>query len=392
MAENEGEDLAKLAVEFKKATDEVKKTAELANAEIKNLGEMTSETKAKADEVLAKQTELAARLNEVEQKMVRDGDGRPEQAKSIGQQVAESEQIKGFVAGGARGSIRVQVKDVTSVAGSAGELIVPQRIPTVYALPTRRLTIRDLLDKATTTTNMIEYVKELGFTNNAAVVSETVQKPESEITFESATSPVRTIAHWVHISRQAMDDAPQIRGIIDGRLRYGLDYAEEVEILTGDGTGQHLDGLITNATAYSAAFTPSAPSPIDELRLAMLQASLALFPATGIVIHPTDWARVELTKTTDGAYLFANPQSLVGPTLWGLPVLATPAMSVDKFLVGAFNIAATIWDRMGTEVLISSEDRDNFVKNMLTVRAEKRLALTVQRPEALIYGDFGNVT
>ena len=124
----------------------------------------------------------------------------------------------------------------------------------------------------------------------------------------------------------------------------------------------------------------------------MLQASLALFPANGIVIHPTEWARIELTKTSDGAYLFANPQGVAGPTLWGLPVVATQAMSGDDFLVGAFNMAATIWDRMDTEVLISSEDRDNFVKNMLTVRAEKRLGLAVYRPEALIYGDFGTVS
>jgi HK97 family phage major capsid protein len=60
--------------------------------------------------------------------------------------------------------------------------------------------------------------------------------------------------------------------------------------------------------------------------------------------------------------------------------------------VGAFRMAGTIYDRMQTEVLISSEDRDNFVKNMLTVRAEKRLAFAVKRPAALIYGDLGLIT
>jgi HK97 family phage major capsid protein len=67
-------------------------------------------------------------------------------------------------------------------------------------------------------------------------------------------------------------------------------------------------------------------------------------------------------------------------------------MDVDEFLVGAFLTAATIYDRMDAEVLISSEDADNFTKNMLTVRAEKRLALAVKRPAALVTGDFGNIT
>ena len=388
--ENREQELATLAADLTTAADEVKKTAETTNTELKNLGKVTDETKVKADEALVKQNDLAARLSELEKKMARDpGDDEDRREKTIGEQVAKSEDLKAFAEKGARGAIRIQVKDVTSADGSAGTLIENQRLAGVMMLPQYPRRIRSLLNVARTTTNMIEYVKELGFTNSAAVVSEGVEKPESEITFEEDTAPIRTIAHWIHIARQAMDDAPQIQGIIDGRLRWGLEAAEEDEILNGDGTGQHLDGLISQATAYSAPISISGATTIDTLRLAMLQASLALYPANGIVIHPTEWARIELTKTSDGAYLFANPQGVAGPTLWGLPVVATQAMSGDDFLVGAFNMAATIWDRMDTEVLISSEDRDNFVKNMLTVRAEKRMGLAVYRPEALIYGDFG---
>lgn len=390
---NSEQEFATLTLDLKKAADEVKNIAETTTIEMKNLGKVNEDTKKAADELLVKQNDLAARLSEVEKKMVRDGNDEGHETKSIGEQIASSDQVKDFAAKGARGTIRMQVKDITSASGSAGTLIQNQRLAGVMMLPQYPRRIRSLLNVARTTSNMIEYVKELGFTNNADVVTEGTEKPESEITFEDDTAPVRTIAHWIHISRQAMDDAPQISGIIDGRLRFGLEAAEEDEILNGDGTGQHVDGLIAQATAYSAPFTPAGTlTNIDKLRLAMLQASLALYPADGIVIHPTEWARIELTKTTDGAYLFANPQAVAGPTMWGLPVVATQAMTGDDFLVGAFGMAATIWDRMDTEVLISSEDRDNFVKNMLTVRAEKRLALAVYRPEALIYGDFGTVT
>lgn len=387
------QELAALALDLKKAADDVKKAAETTNLELKNLGKVTDETKQKADKALIDQSALSARLAEVEKKLVREpGDGERRE-KSIGEQVVGAEQFKSFASSGARGSIRLQVKDVTSIPGSAGTLIQNDRLAGLMMLPQYPRRIRSLLNVALTTSNMVEYVKELGFTNAAAVVTEGGTKPESEIQFEEATAPVRTIAHWMHVSRQAMDDAPQLSGIIDGRLRFGLEAAEEDEILNGDGTGQHLDGLIPNATAYAAPFTPSGSvTIIDTLRLALLQASLALFPANGIVLHPTEWARVELTKTTDGAYLFANPQGTIGPTLWGVSVVPTQAMDTDNFLVGAFNMAATIFDRMDTEVLISSEDRDNFIKNMLTVRAEKRLALAIYREEALITGDFGTVT
>jgi len=235
-------------------------------------------------------------------------------------------------------------------------------------------------------------VKMITRTNNAKVVSEGVQKPESNYVYQRGDAPVRTIAHWVQVARQAMDDAAQLQTEIDTELRYGLEYAEELELLKGDGTGEHLEGLVTAADNYSAPISVSGATMIDTLRIAILQASLAEYSADGIVLHPSDWARIELLKDGEDRYLWANPRSVNAPGLWGLPVVVTQAMDEDEFLVGAFRMSATIYDRMDAEVLISSEDRDNFVKNMLTVRAEKRLALAVKRPSALVTGDFGNAS
>lgn len=163
-------------------------------------------------------------------------------------------------------------------------------------------------------------------------------------------------------------------------------------MLNGDGTGVNLNGLVTQATAYSAPITISGGTMIDTLRLAMLQAELAEYPATGQVLNPKDWARIELTKDSEGRYIIANPANSTSPRLWGLPVVSTQAMAEDDFLVGAFRLGAQIFDREDANVMISDEDRDNFVKNMLTIRAEERLALAVYRPEAFVYGDFGNVS
>jgi HK97 family phage major capsid protein len=393
-------DIVALAADLKTAADAVKRSADLTNTELKNLGDTTSETKRLADEAVVKHTELSARMADLEQKMVRrtfdDEHGGP-QYQSLGDMVAENDAVKALCAAG-RGRASVQVKAIissltTDANGSAGDLIVPQRKPGILPPVIRRLTIRDLIQPGQTNSTSIQYVKETGFTNSAASVSETAgtTKPQSEIKFDIATTTVTTLAHWVLATKQILSDVPQLKSYINGRLLYGLKYVEEAQLLMGGGTGTDLNGIYTQSTAYSAPFSYSGATMIDQLRLAILQSHLAELPPNGIVLHPSDWTHIELTKTDDGAYLFANPTSIVSPTLWGLPVVATQAMTIDKFLIGPFNTAAQIFDRWEADVLISTEDDTNFRKNLVTILAEERLALAVFRPEAFINGDFGNV-
>src|SRR5690606_3884570 len=213
----------------------------------------------------------------------------------------------------------------TDAAGSVGDAIAPTRLPGILPMPQRRMTVRDLISPGRMDGNSLEYVKETGFTNNAGMVAEGGEKPSSDIKLDLVTTSAKVIAHWMKASKQVLDDIPQLRSMIDQRLLYGLAYKEETQLLNGDGTGQNLNGIIPQATAYSAAFTPTDGTAIDTLRLAMLQAALAEYPATGHVMHPTDWARIELTKDAGGNYIIGVPQGNIGPTLWGLPVVATQA-------------------------------------------------------------------
>jgi HK97 family phage major capsid protein len=107
-----------------------------------------------------------------------------------------------------------------------------------------------------------------------------------------------------------------------------------------------------------------------------------------VVINPADWERMELTKASDGQYIMANPMDLAGPRIWGKRVVATNSIASGTFLVGAMSMGAQIWDRMDAAVQISYEDGDNFKKNMATLLAEERLALTVYRPSAFVKGTF----
>lgn len=389
---------ADLAAETKSAVDaavnKVKAIADEALGKAKTGEELTATFKADIDEAMTAANEAKATLADLEQKMARSG-GNGERALSAGERFTEDAAYKAFAGEQRpRGRVIVDVKDISSLttdaAGSVGTLIQPDRAP-MTMVAQRRMTIRDLLASGSTSSNSIEYDKETGFTNSAAPVAEGASKPQSELQFEEATASVRTIAHWMRASVQVLADAPALQSIIDQRLRYGLAYVEEAQLLNGDGTGQNLSGLVTEATAYSAAFTPASATAIDTLRLAALQVTLAEYGSTGFVLNPIDWARIELTKDAEGRYIVGNPQGMLSPSLWGLPVVATQAMTVDKFLTGAFNMGAQIFDRQNATVEVSTEDGDNFTKNKVTIRAEERLALAIYRPEAFVYGDLGFV-
>lgn len=392
-------DLLKVEANYKEVAanlgeikDQLKAHAEQALKDVAAHKAMSEETRAKVDELLTTQGALQARLSAAEQLLADGGSSSKHQVMTMGQMVAASEEFAqnaGRLAS-AKGSFSVPVQAAITTA-TAGDLVVPQRVGLIQPAQ-QRLTVRDLLNWGRTTSNSIEFVRETGFTNNANVVSENPVngKPQSDLTFELDSAPVATIAHWVHASRQILSDAGMLQSYIDGRLRYGLALKEEAQLLKGSGTGLNINGIHTQASSYvrPSGATVANETPVDRLRLAMLQVALAEYAADGIVLNPIDWASIELLKTTDQGYLFANPQAVASPTLWGLPVVATQSMDQGDFLTGSFQLGAQGWDRENATVTISTEDRDNFIKNMVTILCEERIALTVYRPEAFVKGEL----
>lgn len=385
-----------LAQEFKKQVDHVKGIAEEFKGKAEHNDKISETAKQTADEAITKLNEAKARLDELEQKMARRPQDGKEEVKSLGRQFVESEQYKSLSgSAGQRGKANFEIKATitsatTDAAGSAGDLVQSTRIPGIIGAPERKLTIRDLLMPGRMDGNALEFVQETGFTNSAAPVAEGAKKPESDLKFDLKTTTAKVIAHYMKASRQILDDASQLQSYIDGRLRYGLAFKEEQQILNGDGTGQNLLGIIPQATAYvrPTGVTTTAESKLDTLRFAMLQAILAEYPASGHVLNPIDWAAIETLKDTSGQYIIGNPQGGLNPTLWGLPVAETQAIAAGKFLTGAFSMGAQLFDRWQSRVEVATENEDDFVKNLVTILAEERLALAVYRPEAFIYGDI----
>lgn len=356
-------------------TDILKKHTETVEGRLAELG--------------GKYQEADMRLADLEQKEHRPRGGGYG-GQSWGQQIAHKQELTAFASDQARpGTIRLEIKaDLASGSAATGGGFVVPHTDAPVGLPQRPTQVRQLLAVAGTNTGVIHVPTQTGRTNNAAVAPELTEKPESEYTFDLKEVPIVTIAHHVSAARQILQDAPQLASLIDSELRYGLQLAEDAELLFGTGTGGRMTGLMTAATAYSAPITPPAdPTIIDRLGLALLQAALSDVEPDGIILHPSDWMRVSLTKDAAGGYILANPAGQLGKRLWNVPVVTTQAMTAGSFLVGAFQ-PQTLYDRMRPTVLVSTEHGDNFIHNRVTLLAEERIGLAVKRPTALVKGTF----
>lgn len=323
--------------------------------------------------------------------------GGGEQHKSLGQLAAASEVCKSYRGGNAElvtmNAPLFGKAAVTSAAASAGVLIQPHQAGIVVG-PDQPLTVRDLFQAVSIGTNAIEWVQEKLYTNNAGPQNgEGTAKNESSLTFEKKSSPVETIAHWIPASRQVLADAPQLQGLIDGRLRFGLKLKEDTGLLYGDGLNGNLLGAVPQATVFSAAGMPAAPAggpahtPIDYLRWAFLQVSKAQYPATFAVLSLEDWAKFQMLKTTDGAYIFGTPTDGAAPRIWGKQIVESHGMAVGDFLAGS-GFAATVYDREEVSVRVAEQHQDFFIKNMVAILCEERVGFTVERPAALVAGEF----
>lgn len=389
---------------LKKALDDiseqVKEFGSKALKEAETAGTLSKATKDVVDKLLTDQGLLKTQVADLEKKAARE----PEQKGEVNELEEALKkalpELTDFVASHSMQkhvNVPVSRKALlnTGVTGAALNFPGSRVLASPLTPLLRRLTVRDLLAPGRTDSSTIYYVRESGFTNNAAPVSEGSLKPKSELTFEQIVAPVRTLAHLLDISLQMLADVPFIQSYIENRMRYGLALIEEGQLLTGSGTGQNLAGLYTLATAYAppAGATVNGAPPggageqdIDKLRLALLQVEIANAYASGIVLNPIDWAGIELLKDTTGQYLFTNPQTTTDPRMWGRPIVSTQAMTQGRFLTGDFAAHAQIFDRQDANVAISFENKDNFERNMATLRVEERLVLAVYRPEAFVKG------
>jgi HK97 family phage major capsid protein len=363
--------------------------SEKADGELKTLGKVSADTKTALDSIGTQQRELADRLTQLEQKGLLRPEGEPA-AEGWGSQFTKSESYKAFQ-NGATQKARIEVKN--TLTGSDAT-VAPDRRPGIVPGATNILTIESLYSHIPTTSNAIEYTKEASFTNAAAEAAEGAAKAESALTWSLVNMPVSTVAHWIKISRQLAMDNVALAAYVEARMRYGVQRKVETQLVSGDGTAPNISGFLDTGNFTAHGYADAALGTILKklvlIRKIIGDLEVAGYAPSAIVMNPADWATVEidlLVAGTSNAARVAYDEA-GNPRLFGVPVVKSVGMTADTFAVGDFRQHGNIYDREGVVVQMSESDSDNFTKNLITLRAERRLALTSEVPAAIRAGDL----
>jgi hypothetical protein len=261
----------------------------------------------------------------------------------------------------------------------------------VVPLGWAQLVLRDLMTNLTTNSDLVEVVREKTRTNNAAFVAEasdtsgsTGIKPESAVEYEVAQAAVQTIAHWIPASSRVLSDARQLAGVIDAFLRMGLEQAKEQAFLVGNGTSPAFYGINFAPNILTQAYTTSPLITTRKSRTKLKVTGKAI--PNGWVFHPNDWETLDLTVDNEARYHFGGPLSMGTPRLWGLPVIESEYQSEGYAMLGDFR-QAVVYDREQTGIRIGNQHMDFFVRNLVAILAEARLAFHIQRPSSFLRAD-----
>lgn len=351
-------------------------------------GTESAETKAAIEKLGTQQREMADRLIAIEQRSQPAPAGVPPD-ESWGAQFVKSDTYKAFQAGNLQ-KMRLEVKN-TLTGGDAN--VAPDRKPGIVGGAFQTLTIESLYMSVPTASNAIEFTRENAFTNGAAEAAEGAQKGEASLTWTLVNQPISTVAHWIKISRQLAMDNAQLAAYVNLRMRYGVQLRVEQQLAVGNGTAPNISGFMNtgNFTAhgYADAALGSTLKKLVLIRKIMADLWNAGYPADAIVMSPASWALIEIDLFTTAAGQAHYSVSDNGqPRLFGVPVVQTIGMAADTVAVGNFAQHGTIHNREGIVVEMSDSDSDNFTKNLVTLRAERRLALATERPAAIRAGDL----
>ena len=350
--------------------------------QLREKGSTDTEIKSEVRTLAEKFKAMKDELTEIAQKQT---SAQPEaKLLSAGEEFVKSEQFKALVAGNTQRA-RIEVKNTVT---SGSTTVFPDQRPGVIPGSFAPLTVRQILRAIPVTSNMVNSLREATWVNSAAEVSQGAAKNESDNTYEQYNVPITTVAHWIKISNQLLADAPAVVAYIETRLRDGLAQRIEAQLINGNGTSPNLSGLTDsgNYTAYTPTSDDLLVDAINRVKYTMWAAGN--MPDT-VICNPADWGAMERTRegTNTGAYLYGLPGMGAGMSPFGLNVVLSQHLQAGKIIVARLSDSVVLYNRSGAVVEMGYVNAD-FTNNLITIRAEERLGLGVDRPAGVYFGNF----
>ena len=346
----------------------------------------------------AMQRELAA----LQQQNAAQGAEKTEAAKSYGERFVTSAGYKAFKndMGNRRAGFRLELAaapETTQASNSVSRTTFAP--PTELGLvtdPRKVLNIESLFGHINVSGSAYQYVK-YGYTTTEtatgpAVTAEGAAKPEANYTGTIVSGAVKTVAAWTKVTEQMMQDDANLVSFINDDLRYQLNKVIDQQIVTGNGSGQ-LTGLNQSGNYYdyiTGAGLASGDTVIDLILKVKANMEAANINNISLLLNPLDWVKVLGAKNANKDYLIPGILDVPAQRIWGIPVILSGSVTSGKFHMGNFFEGGKVIERTGLAVEIDREG-DDFTKNLMTIRAERRLDFAVVQPKALAYGDFADV-
>jgi HK97 family phage major capsid protein len=301
---------------------------------------------------------------------------------------------------GIKGLIEGKTLVTGAGANQGAPFILPDRLPGVADIvPLRMPTVAQLCTRLPLSSDTMEWVELTTKTNSAAAVAEATSlsdgaKPESGMTWTERSQAVQNIAHWIPITRRAAADAPQLMTYIDTFLMQGLVARVEDQIMNGTGASPQLRGILNTTTAWTIQTLDVSVAAVSRLDAAAIAAANiysvleGAYEPTAILVHPLDWFSVNFALAREGVgtgqYLGGGPfAGGAARNLWGTQVVISKAVPQGTQLIGDFR-QAIIGDREQASMYMTDSHADTFIKNILTILAELRLAFALRVPQAFV--------
>lgn len=234
----------------------------------------------------------------------------------------------------------------------------------------------------------VTYYKQSASASAAATVAVGAAKPESTPGWTAVVVNAAKIAHYTDVPTEALADYANFQAVVDAEMTAGVIQTENTEVLSGDGTGTHMTGLLSTSGILTYA-----PGSAEARYLSILHATTLLRTGTSfvepdaILLHPTDWEIIRRTPSTTAELVVQTDPTASAPvTLWGVPVIVTTGLTAGTAIVASLSQGTVVFEREPVRVMIDpySQSKNNLVRFI----AEERLALGVTRPTSILAVTF----